>query len=146
MVKTQAKATAAVTATGESRDRDVSGAAPEKPAEGSHVPNRRPWRGVWLGRLRVVLLLGGVSFMVWRAFSGSDQRSGPAGFKAGVVDGAVMPVALPWLLLGRDVTLYDIDNTGRSYKIGYTCGVNGCGAVFFGSFYWRVLRWRKGRS
>jgi len=139
MVEIQEKAT-----TTESKEGPELGTG--MPVEDSCVREVRKGSGVWLGRLRVLLLLGGVSFMVWRAFLGSEQREGPAGFKAGLVDGAVMPVALPWLLLGRDVTLYATDNTGRSYKIGYTCGVNGCGAVFFGSFYWRVLRWRKGRS
>jgi hypothetical protein len=28
--------------------------------------------------------------------------------------------------------------------LGYTCGVNACGAIFFGWFFWRVSKWRKG--
>ena len=46
----------------------------------------------------------------------------------GVLHGALMPLAWPNLLLGRDVTIYATDNTGRLYKLGYTLGVNGCGA------------------
>jgi len=54
-----------------------------------------------------------------------------------------MPCALPNLLVGNDVAIYAENNTGRTYKLGYTVGVNGCGAIFFGIFFWRVNRWRK---
>jgi hypothetical protein len=54
-----------------------------------------------------------------------------------------MPCALPNLLVGNDVTIYAQNNTGRTYKLGYTCGVNACGAVFFGMFFWRLNRWRR---
>jgi hypothetical protein len=60
------------------------------------------------------------------------------------MQGALMPCALPNLLVGHDVVIYSQDNTGVSYKLGYTCGVNACGAVFFGVFFWRLNRWRKG--
>jgi hypothetical protein len=56
--------------------------------------------------------------------------------------GALMPMSMPNLLVGRDVTIYSQNNTGLSYKLGYTSGVNGCGAIFFGFFFWRVNRWR----
>ena len=69
---------------------------------------------------------------------------GPAGFVQGIIHGAMMPIALPNLLVGNDVTIYAETNTGRTYKLGYTVGVNGCGAIFFGLFFWRVNRWRKG--
>jgi hypothetical protein len=32
---------------------------------------------------------------------------------------------------------------GVGYKLGYTTGVNVCGAIFFGFFFWRLNRWRK---
>ncbi len=72
-------------------------------------------------------------------------RSGdrPAGFWRGVAQGALMPMAFPGLLVGRDVTIYAQNNTGIHYKLGYTAGVNVCGAVFFGFFFWRVRRWRQ---
>lgn len=54
-----------------------------------------------------------------------------------------MPGALPNLLVGNDIPIYAANNTGRTYKLGYTCGVNACGAIFFGLFFWRVSRWRK---
>ena len=67
----------------------------------------------------------------WAAprFYGSDRL---AGFRLGVLHGALMPVALPSLLLGRDVPIYATSNTGRTYKLGYICGINLCGLVFFG--------------
>src|SRR5207249_476772 len=67
------------------------------------------------------------------------------GFARGIVHGALMPLALPQLLLGRDVIIYSVENTGRAYKLGYTAGVNGCGAVSFGVIFWRWSRWRKRR-
>ena len=61
----------------------------------------------------------------------------PAGFAYGLLHGAMMPLSLPSLVIGRDVTIYDLDNCGRMYKIGYICGVNICGIVFIGPIFWR---------
>ena len=72
------------------------------------------------------------------------ERSGrPAGFCQGMLQGALMPMAMPSLLVGRDVTIYAENNTGRTYKLGYTAGVNACGALFFGYAFWR---WRRLRA
>ena len=60
-----------------------------------------------------------------------------AGFAYGILHGALMPIALPSLLLGRDVPIYDTENSGRFYKVGYICGINLCGLAFFGSLFWR---------
>ena len=60
-----------------------------------------------------------------------------------------MPMALPNLLVGRDVSIYSPNNTGVPYKLGYTAGVNVCGAIFFGFFYWRlnrIHRWANRRA
>ena len=73
----------------------------------------------------------------------SAQQLKPAGFTAGLAHGALMPMALPNLLVGDDVVIYAEENTGRLYKLGYTVGVNGCGLLFFGFFFWRVSRWRR---
>jgi hypothetical protein len=73
----------------------------------------------------------------------SEKCSGPAGFSRGLLHGAMMPGAMMNLLIGRDVSIYAQENTGRTYKLGYTAGVNGCGALFFGFFFWRINRWRK---
>ena len=72
-----------------------------------------------------------------------DQKGKRAGFSMGVIQGALMPLALPNLAVGNDVTIYSANNTGRSYKLGYTVGVNVCGLIFFGIFFWRVSRWRR---
>jgi hypothetical protein len=76
-------------------------------------------------------------------FTVSNHTNGPAGFSRGVIHGALMPAALPRLLIGQDVTIYAPENTGRTYKLGYTVGVNGCGAIFFGINFWRLGRLRK---
>ena len=60
-----------------------------------------------------------------------------AGFRLGVLHGALMPVALPTLLMGRDVPIYAATNTGRIYKIGYIAGINLCGMTFFGAAFRR---------
>lgn len=70
-----------------------------------------------------------------------EQRGTPAGFAQGVLQGAMMPCAMPNLLLGKDVTIYASSNTGLTYKLGYTVGVNICGALFFGFSFWRLRRW-----
>jgi len=54
------------------------------------------------------------------------------GFGLGVVHGALMPIALPCLLVGKDVPIYAPLKTGRIYKIGYIAGINLCGLAFFG--------------
>jgi hypothetical protein len=73
-----------------------------------------------------------------------SQREGRvAGFRTGLAHGALMPCGLPMLLVGKDLPIYAERNTGRTYKLGYTLGVNLCGAVFFGSVYWRLGRIRK---
>src|SRR5436190_21758341 len=66
----------------------------------------------------------------------------PAGLFRGMLQGALMPMSLPNLLLGKDVIIYSQHNTGMSYKLGYTLGTNTCGAIFFGLFFWRFSQWR----
>ena len=63
-----------------------------------------------------------------------------AGFRYGVLHGALMPIALPSLVIGKDVPIFAADNSGRFYKIGYICGINLCGFAFFGSLFWRPKR------
>jgi hypothetical protein len=60
-----------------------------------------------------------------------------AGFPLGVLHGSLMPMALPSLLLGKDVPIYAPRSTGRNYKLGYILGINLCGLLFFGSAFWR---------
>lgn len=107
------------------------------------TPARQCW---WKGGLRLLLLvLVAYAMGSWlnRAAGELQQDPTPAGFSRGVLHGALMPMALPNLLVGRDVAIYAQNNIGVAYKLGYTVGVNGCGALFFGVLFWRVSRWRK---
>ena len=93
--------------------------------------------------IRVVTILI-FSFLVgWYMNRSTSEAGQPSGFFQGVLHGALMPCQMPRLLVGYDVVIYAPHNTGRTYKLGYTAGVNGCGAIFFGLLYWRVNRWRK---
>jgi hypothetical protein len=103
------------------------------------------WRPGWAVRLAGVLLVG--SFLLWVVHRGSarlERQPEPAGFGNGLLHGALMPMAMPNLLLGQDVTIYASRNRGRSYKLGYTVGVNACGLLFFSLGVWRVKRLRRG--
>jgi hypothetical protein len=103
----------------------------------------------WKIPLRIAALLAAVALvgLLMRQISGAMEKNpSPAGFSRGMLQGALMPCALPNLLVGNDVMIYAKNNTGVTYKLGYTCGVNACGAVFFGMFFWRLNRWRKGLS
>lgn len=98
----------------------------------------------FLIRLLSLLLVAAVIGWILNHVSSSLERSSrPAGFTRGVLQGALMPMSMPNLLVGRDVSIYAQNNTGLSYKLGYTSGVNGCGAIFFGFMFWRLNRWRK---
>jgi len=68
------------------------------------------------------------------------------GFKFGALHGALMPLALPALITGHDVPIYAVVNTGRNYKLGYICGINICGLIFFGSAFWRPTSTKSDKS
>jgi hypothetical protein len=103
----------------------------------------RRWQRA-LSRVFTFAVLGVFFFwVVHRSSARLDASAGPAGFAHGILHGALMPMALPNLLLGHDATIYASNNTGRLYKLGYTVGVNGCGLVFFGFFFWRLNRIRR---
>ena len=72
----------------------------------------------------------------WAAprFYGTDH---PADFQFGVLHGALMPVALPGLIMGKDLPIYAPNNSGRRYKLGYIAGINLCGLLFFGVLFRR---------
>jgi hypothetical protein len=96
--------------------------------------------------VRVVVFLAVawcVGTLLHKATARADTDPSPAGFGRGALHGAMMPLALPGLALGKDVSIYAERNTGRTYKLGYTVGVNACGLIFFGVFFWRVRRWRR---
>ena len=98
-----------------------------------------------LARIAVILAVGFViGWTLNRVHAAFEKRAEPAGFARGVLQGALMPMTMPNLLLGHDVAIYAANNTGRTYKLGYTVGVNACGLLFFGVFFWRLQRLRRG--
>jgi hypothetical protein len=69
-----------------------------------------------------------------------------ADFKYGALHGALMPLSLPALLMGKDVPIYAPNNSGRNYKIGYICGINLCGLLFFGLAFRGPTLTKSGKS
>lgn len=109
------------------------------------APNQKR-RAVLTAAMRlacIVLVAMLVGTVLTRLANTHQIGGGPAGFGKGIVQGALMPMAMPNLLVGRDVPIYAEENTGRTYKLGYTVGVNACGAIFFGLLFWRLNRLRK---
>lgn len=66
--------------------------------------------------LIVVTLVSG--WLYGRASPWAFPKNRTAGFGYGMLHGALMPIALPSLVIGRDVPIYAADNSGRFYKIG----------------------------
>jgi hypothetical protein len=87
----------------------------------------------WFGKVASLIIVGVVFGFAydWAAprFYRPDTK---AHFWSGALHGALMPIALPSLILGKDVPIYADHNSGRSYKLGYIAGINLCGLVFFG--------------
>ena len=101
------------------------------------------WRRILLRIATVLATMFLLGLLLHHISAVMDRRHRAAGFFQGMAQGALMPAALPNLLVGNDVVIYAKSNTGVSYKLGYTLGVNVCGAFFFGMFFWRLNRWRK---
>ena len=91
----------------------------------------------------IIIITYGFGWVLNKSATSADARPDAAGFGQGMLHGALMPGAMPTLLLGKNVVIYSENNNGRLYNLGYTCGVNAMGAFFFGSFYLRLSRWRK---
>lgn len=89
-----------------------------------------------------LLVAAGVGSVMNTVCGSLEKETAPAGFGRGMIQGALMPMTWPALAAGRDVTIYSINNRGVSYKLGYTAGVNLCGAVFFGLVFRRLSRLR----
>ena len=91
--------------------------------------------------VRKAVVIAVVTLVFGWLYSWATPRAYPpdrsAGFGYGLLHGALMPLSLPSLVIGRDVRIYDDNNQGRIYKIGYICGVNICGLVFIGPIFWR---------
>ena len=98
---------------------------------------RWPWRSALLAAARLCL----VSLLLGWLYTWAGPKLYPPetrfGFGWGMAHGACMPMALPALLLGKDVDIYSAHNLGRGYKLGYIVGINLCGLVFFGGAFWR---------
>ena len=102
------------------------------------VPAPRPWVKQALVKAGAVTLLmivfGLISNWAEPRFYGAERV---AGFGVGMLHGALMPMALPGLLRGKDVPIFAPNHTGRIYKLGYITGINLCGLLFFGIAFWR---------
>src|SRR6185503_19561860 len=90
----------------------------------------------------IILVAFMIGVILNKISAGFEHDTCPAGFLRGMLQGALMPMSLPNLLVGKDVNIYSPNNSGTTYKLGYTMGTNTCGAIFFGLFFWRVTRWR----
>ena len=110
-------------------------------APGNGVSRRRS-RPALIRLVYLVLLATCIGWGLNRIGRTLERRPEPAGFGRGLIQGALMPMALPNLLVGSDVIIYSDRNDGVPYKLGYTLGVNACGAFFFGLLYFRISRWR----
>jgi hypothetical protein len=98
---------------------------------------RRSW-GVELLKRAVRLVVLGLLLTLFYAWATPHfyPRQGDAGFAHGLLHGAIMPMAFPALVGGRDVVIYAEKNSGRTYKLGYTIGINLCGLAVFGTAFW----------
>jgi hypothetical protein len=96
-------------------------------------PRWRYWvKTVFFVKLRLViagLLLGYLYAAVSPLVYPKDR---PLGFAHGFAHGGLMPMALPSLVIGKNVPIFAENNNGRFYKLGYICGINVCGLLFFG--------------
>ena len=71
------------------------------------------WRRTFV-RLFTIAVVGGFFFwVVQRSSAHLDASTEPAGLARGLLHGALMPLALPNLVIGRDPTIYASNNTGR---------------------------------
>jgi len=83
-----------------------------------------------------------VAWILQKSVAIDEAKGTPAGFIRGALHGALMPMALPALVMGRDVPIFAEHHAGQTYKLGYVVGVDVCGAIFFGLLYRRVRRWK----
>src|SRR2546422_291450 len=78
---------------------------------------RTSWvRTMALRTLCVLIVAGCIGWGLNHSAARLDRDLCPAGFTRGLVHGALMPLAMPNLLVGYDVAIYAPNNTGRTYK------------------------------
>lgn len=126
----------------------ASGPLKGERTESSKKAARQGLAGRRLGKIVIRLIMAVVVTLLFGrllqfSVQYSQQEGAVPGFRTGFAHGMLMPCGMPVLLLGQDIPIYAARNTGRTYKLGYTLGVNFCGAIFFGSVYWRLGRLRK---
>ena len=125
--------------------------APAPTTEPSTSSTSKKWTPTRIAKLLlrlalIVVITWGWGWVLNKSATSTNARPEPAGFGRGMLHGALMPGAMPSLLFGKDVVIFAPNNNGRLYKLGYTFGVNACGAFFFGTFFYRlrkINKWRK---
>ena len=122
--------------------------SPLEASQDSAGTSRRPvhFLKVLLRITLIVVITWGWGWVLNKSATSTNSKPQAAGFATGMLHGALMPGAMPSLLFGKDVVIYAENNDGRLYKLGYTFGVNACGAFFFGTFFYRLRKlnkWRK---
>lgn len=114
---------------------------PEMPLKSDQAPAPLARRKSWLKKIAYFLI---ASLLLGWFYGWATPRAFPEnthfGFGYGMLHGALMPLALPSLVMGQDVKIFAPDDSGRLYKIGYICGINLCGLSFFGPLFWRPRR------
>ncbi|HEY1490565.1 MAG TPA: hypothetical protein VGF90_05950 [Verrucomicrobiae bacterium] len=115
------------------------------PSAPSPIPAAR--RKLWLKKIAYCL---SASLLMGWFYGWASPRAFPKdktmGFGYGMLHGALMPLALPSLLMGLNVEIFATENSGRIYKIGYICGINVCGLSFFGPLFWLPRRKEAGQK
>lgn len=108
----------------------------------SDIPSSFSPRLSWLRSiLRALMTVATALAIGWAcgaAMRLDARMTEPPGIVRGMLHGAMMPVAWPTLMLGQDQEIYAPRNTGRTYKLGYSMGVNLSGLIFFGWFFLTV--------
>lgn len=96
-------------------------------------PGWKRWvKTVLLVKLRLVLAGIALGYLYAYASPLVYPKDRPLGFAHGFAHGGLMPMALPSLVIGKNVPIFAENNNGRFYKLGYICGINVCGLLFFG--------------
>ena len=113
----------------------------EMPTTSDLEPIKIARRKLWLKKIVYFLIASMVlGWFYGQAMPRAFPKNTTFGFGYGMLHGALMPLALPSLIMGQDVEIFATDNSGRIYKIGYICGINVCGLSFFGPLFWRPGR------
>ena len=119
----------------------------EMPPTSDPAPIPAARRKLWLQKITYFLI---ASMLLGWFYGWASPRAFPKdktmGFGYGMLHGALMPLALPSLLMCQDVEIFAPENSGRIYKIGYICGINVCGLSFFGPLFWRPRRKEAGQK